>query len=64
MQYETIIYGKVILPGERVVDLTYLTKLRHGSNWYAETDITNVFIPLSIIIHQKLKLFVTSCVDY
>ena len=54
MQVETIIYGQIISHGERVVNVTYLTKLRHGSKWYTQTDGTEVVILLHIIVHPKL----------
>ena len=31
MKVENIIYGQIISQGERIVNITYLTKLRHGS---------------------------------
>ena len=54
MQVETIIYGQLISHGERVINVTYLTKLRHGSKWYTQTYGTEVVILLHIIVHPKL----------
>ena len=54
MKVETIIVGQIISHGERVVNVTYLTKLRHGSKWYTQTYGTEVVILLHIIVHPKL----------
>ena len=51
-----IIYRKYIRSIEKFVNTTYLTKMRPGSNWYAKTDITDVFIPFFIIVHPKLNI--------
>ena len=56
MQVETIIYGKIISHGERVINVTYLKKLRHGSKWYTQTDVTEVVILLQINFHPKLEV--------
>ena len=61
MQVETIIYGQIISHGERVINLTYLTKLRHGSKWYTQIDGTEVVIILHIIVHPKLQVSPRLC---
>ena len=54
MQVETIIDGQIISHGERVVNVTCLTKPRHGSKCYTQTYGTEVVILLHIIVHPKL----------
>ena len=61
MQVLTIIYGQIMSNGERVINVTYLTKLRHGSTWYTQTDGTEVFILLYIIVHPKLEVSPRLC---
>ena len=39
-----------------VLNATHLIKPRLGSNWYTQTDITEVVIPLRIIVHPKLNV--------
>ena len=53
MQVETIIDGQIISHVERVLNVTYLKKLRHGSKWYTQTDGTEVVILLQIIVNPK-----------
>ena len=38
------------------INATYLTKLRLGSIRYTQTDITEVFVPLCMIINPKLNV--------
>ena len=61
MQVETIIYGQIISHGERVINVTYLKKLRHGSKWYTRTDVTEVVIILHIIVHPNLEVSPRLC---
>ena len=63
MQYETIIDVNIISSIERVVNVDYLKKLRYGSKWFTQTDGTDFVIPLHIIFHTRLKVFVPDCVD-
>ena len=56
MQYETIINLKKLF-SEIVVNKVYLTKLRLESNNYTKTDSTEVVIPLRIIAHAKINVF-------
>ena len=57
MRYETIINIKSLLSGERIVNETYLKKLRLRSDWYTQTDSTKFIIPLLVIVHPKLNFF-------
>ena len=61
MQVETIIYGQIISNRKRVIDVTHLKKLRHGSKWYTKTDVTDVVILLHIIVHPKLEVPARLC---
>ena len=61
MQVENIIEGHIIIHGERFVNVTYLTKLRHGSKWYTQTYGTEVVILLHIIVHPKLEVSPRFC---
>ena len=61
MQVETIIYGQITSHGESVINVTYLTKLRHVSKLYTQTDGTEVVILLHIIVHPKLEVSPRLC---
>ena len=61
--YIYIIDGHIISSLDRVLNVTYLTILIHGSKWYTQTYGTEVAISLCIIVHPKLKYFVPDCVD-
>ena len=61
MQVDTIIYGQIISHGERVINVTYLKKLRNGSTWCTQTDVTEVVIILHIIVHPKLEVSPRLC---
>ena len=60
---KSTLYGQTTFSGERVVNKNNLTKLRLGSNWYAQTDITEVIITLVIIFHINLKFFISNYVN-
>ena len=57
LQVETIIDGHIISLGERVVNVTYLTKPIHGSKCYTQTYGTEVVILLHINVSSKLEVF-------
>ena len=46
-----------------VVNVTYLTKVRHGTKWPTQADGGEIIVPLCIIVHPKLNVFVPTCVD-
>ena len=56
MQDKTIFYGNIIISGEVGVNETFPTKKRTGLKWNAQNDVTEVVIPLHIIVHTKTKV--------